>query len=132
MSEDRVEDLLSARRNLVSLEDPLLGLDDRSVADTIADPTDKDPDDVIDRDRISGELGDLLEDLPGREQQVLRWRFGFGREQPHTLREIGDRLGLSRERVRQIEAAALVELREGLEERNLLDISRGESEPFPV
>ena len=132
VSEDRVEDLLRACRNPVSLEDPLFGLDDRSVADAIADPADKDPGDVIDRDRIAGELGDLLQDLPRREQQVLRWRFGFGREQPHTLREIGDRLGLSRERVRQIESAALARLREGLEERNLLDISSGENEPFPV
>ncbi len=132
VSEDRVEDLRSACRNLASLEDPLFGLDDRSVADAIADPSDKDPGDVIDRDRIAGELGDLLRDLPTREQQVLRWRFGFGREQPHTLREIGDRLGLSRERVRQIESAALARLREGLEEQDLLDIGSGEEEPFPV
>jgi len=132
VSEDRVAGLLNARRNLVSLEDPLFGLDDRSVADVIADPADRDLDDVIDRDRIAGELGDLLHELPKREQQILRWRFGFGHEQPQTLREIGDRLGLSRERVRQIESAALVELREALEERNLLDVSSGENEPFPV
>ena len=132
LSEDRVEDLLSACRNLVSLEDPLFGLDDRSVADAIADPADTDPGDVIDRDRIAGELGDLLQDLPRREQQVLRWRFGFGREQPQTLREIGDRLGLSRERVRQIESGALAKLREELEERYPVDISSGEDQPFPV
>ncbi|MBW1684114.1 MAG: sigma-70 family RNA polymerase sigma factor [Deltaproteobacteria bacterium] len=132
MSEDRVEGLLNARRNLVSLEDPLFGRDDRSVADVISDPADRDLGDVIDRDRIAGELGDLLHDLPKREQQVLRWRFGFGHEQPQTLREIGGRLGLSRERVRQIESAALTRLREGLEEQDLLDISGGEEEPFPV
>jgi RNA polymerase primary sigma factor len=132
VSEDRVEDLRSACRNLISLEDPVLGLDDRSVADAIANPADTDPGDVIDRDRIAGELGDLLQDLPTREQQVLRWRFGFGREPPHTLREIGDRLGLSRERVRQIESGALAKLRVKLEERYLLDISSGEDEPFPV
>jgi RNA polymerase sigma factor (sigma-70 family) len=132
VSEDRVEDLRNACRNLVSLEDPLFGLDDRSVADAVADPADTDPGDVIDRDRVAGELGDLLQDLPTREQQVLRWRFGFGREQPHTLREIGDRLGLSRERVRQIESGALAKLREGLEERYLLDVSSEEDEPFPA
>jgi RNA polymerase sigma factor (sigma-70 family) len=132
VSEDRVEDLLAARRSLVSLEDPLFGLDDRSVADTIADPVDRDLDDVMDRDRIAGELGDLIRDLPKREQQVLRWRFGFGREQRQTLREIGARLGLSRERVRQIESAALARLREGLEEQDLLDTSSEENAPTPV
>jgi RNA polymerase sigma factor (sigma-70 family) len=132
MSEDRVEDLLLACRNLVSLEDPVFGLDDRSIADAVADPADEDAGDAIDRDRITGELGDLLQDLPRREQQVLRWRFGFGHERPQTLREIGDRLGLSRERVRQIESGALANLREGLEERELLDISSGEDEPFSV
>jgi RNA polymerase sigma factor (sigma-70 family) len=129
VSEDRVEDLSLACRKLVSLEDPVLGSDDRSVADAIADPADEDLGDSIDRNRIAGELGDLLHDLPKREQQLLRWRFGFGRERPHTLREIGDRLGLSRERVRQIESGALARLREGLEERNLLD---DDDEPLPA
>jgi RNA polymerase sigma factor (sigma-70 family) len=132
LSEDRVEDLLLACRNLVSLEDPVFGLDDRSVIDVIADPADKDLGDAIDRDRMAGELGDLLHDMPRREQQVLRWRFGFGREQPHTLREIGDKMGLSRERVRQIESGALARLRKGLEERRLLDSSSEENEPFSV
>ena len=132
VSEDRVEDLLNARRSPVSLEDPLFGLDDRTVADVIADPADRDLGDVMDRDRIAGELGDLIRDLPKREQQVLRWRFGFGCEQRQTLREIGTRLGLSRERVRQIEAAALAKLREGLEELDLLDISSGDDEPTLV
>jgi len=132
VSEDRIEDLLLSCRNLVSLEDPLFGLDDRTVADVIADPTDTNLGDAIDHGRIAGELGDLLQDLPRREQQVLGWRFGFGREQSHTLREIGDRLGLSRERVRQIESAALAKLREGLEERHPLDISSGQDEPSPV
>jgi len=129
VSKDRVEDLLLACRNLVSLEDPIPGLEDRSVADSIAEPADEDMGDAIDRDRIVGELGDILHDLPKREQQVLRWRFGFGREQPHTLREIGARMGLSRERVRQIESGALASLREGLEQRRLLESGSEEHEP---
>jgi RNA polymerase primary sigma factor len=132
VSEERVEDVLLACRNLVSLEDPVPGLEDRSVADAIANPADRDLGDAIDQDRITGEIGDLLQDLPRREQQVLRWRFGFGREQPHTLREIGDRMGLSRERVRQIESGALERLRAGLEERRLLGGSSEEDQPLPA
>jgi len=126
VSEEQVEDLIRVNQKLVSLEDPLLGLDDRTVADGIADPAGADPADVIDCDRIGPELGDLLRDLPRREQRVLRWRFGLGGERPHTLQEIGDRLGLSRERIRQIESGALTELRRRVEERRPLGASCGE------
>jgi RNA polymerase primary sigma factor len=132
LSQERVEDLLLACRSLVSLEDPVFGSDERSVADVVADPAETDLGDVIDRDRIAGELGDLLDGLPKREQEILRWRFGFGHERPHTLREIGERLGLSRERVRQIECAALEQLREGLGERRFLDASGDENAPSPL
>jgi RNA polymerase primary sigma factor len=57
----------------------------------------------------------LLDKLGGRDASVLRLRFGLGGEDPMTLQAIGDRLGLTRERVRQIEGAALDRLREGLE-----------------
>jgi RNA polymerase sigma factor (sigma-70 family) len=126
VSEEQVEDLIRVNQKLVSLEDPLLGLDDRTVEDLIADPAGADPADVIDCDRIGPELGDLLRDLPRREQRVLRWRFGLGGERPHTLQEIGDRLGLSRERIRQIESGALAELRRRVEERRPLGASCGE------
>jgi RNA polymerase primary sigma factor len=126
VSEEQVEDLLRLNQKLVSLEDPLFGLDDWTVADAIADPAGADPIDAIDRDRIAPELGDLLRNLPRREQRVLRWRFGLGGERPHTLQEIGDRLELSRERVRQIESGALAELRRRVEERHPLGTSYGE------
>jgi RNA polymerase primary sigma factor len=126
VSEEQVEDLLRVNQKLVSLEDPLFGLDDRTVADAIADPAAADPVDAIDRDRIAPELGDLLRGLSRREQRVLRWRFGLGGERPHTLQEIGDRLELSRERIRQIESGALAELRRRVEERHLKSTSYGE------
>jgi RNA polymerase primary sigma factor len=123
MSEEQVEDLLLVSQKPVSLEDPLFGSDNRTVADAIADPAGANPVEAIDRDRIAPELGDLFSDLPRRERQVLRWRFGFGGERPHTLQEIGDRLELSRERIRQIESAALAELRRRIEERHPIGTS---------
>jgi len=126
VSEEQVEDLLFVSQKLVSLDDPLFGSENRIVADAIADPEGAVPDDAIDRDRIAPEIGDLFSDLPRREQQVLRWRFGLGGERPHTLQEIGDRLDLSRERIRQIESGALAELRRRVEERHPIAASFGE------
>jgi RNA polymerase primary sigma factor len=126
VSREQVEDLMLVSQQLVSLDDPLFGSQNRIVADVIAEPEAADPDDAIDRDRIAPDLGDLFSDLPRREQQVLRWRFGLGGERPHTLQEIGDRLDLSRERIRQIESAALAELRRRVEERHPIAAGFGE------
>jgi RNA polymerase primary sigma factor len=58
---------------------------------------------------------DLLARLEPRDASVLRMRFGLGDEEPMTLKEIGERLGLTRERVRQIECEALIKMREQFE-----------------
>jgi RNA polymerase sigma factor (sigma-70 family) len=117
VSEEQLEDLRFVDRKALSLEAPLFDRDDGTIADVIAAPADSDLAHLIDRNRIAGEVADLFSKLPKREQQVLRWRFGLGRERPHTLQEIGHRFELSRERVRQIESAALAELRLRAEER---------------
>ena len=69
---------------------------------------------LADSDELRQVLG-LLEAMPAREATVLRLRFGLGGEGPLTLKEIGDRLGLTCERVRQIEREALAALAEGLQ-----------------
>jgi RNA polymerase primary sigma factor len=69
---------------------------------------------LADADEVRQVLG-LLGRLEPREAAVLRMRFGLDGDEPRTLREIGDRLGYTRERVRQIERGALAKLREGLE-----------------
>ena len=130
LSEEQVEDLIRVNQKPISLEDPLFGLDDRTVADAIADPGGADSVDEIDRDRIAPELGELLRDLPSRERRVLRWRFGLGGGRPHTLQEIGDRLELSRERIRQIESGALAELRRRVEKQHPTSTSCGEMGPW--
>jgi RNA polymerase sigma factor (sigma-70 family) len=121
VSEEQLEDLRSVDRKALSLEAPFSEWEDGTVADVIPAPDDPDLAHLIDRSRIAGEVADLFSELPKREQQVLRWRFGLGRERPHTLQEIGHRFELSRERVRQIESAALAELRLRAEERGAGD-----------
>ena len=56
----------------------------------------------------------MIQSMGDREATVLRMRFGLGDTEPHTLKEIGERLGLTRERVRQIETEALNKLADGL------------------
>ena len=64
-------------------------------------------------------VGSLIGSLTPREQLILRLRYGLGGEEEHTLEQIGQSLGLSRERVRQLEARALKKLRETLPAQNL-------------
>ena len=88
------------------------GLEDVELEDLLRDEATADPTVALERGEQAAALAGLLESLSPRERQVIDWRFGLsGGDEPSTLGEIGARLGLSRERVRQIEAAALMRLR---------------------
>jgi RNA polymerase sigma factor (sigma-70 family) len=96
-----------------SMHAPVQGLDDVAFEDALADEDVTDPVESLDQERVSDAVGRLLEGLDARERKVLMWRFGLeGDGEASTLGEIGKRLGLSRERVRQIESLALSRLRE--------------------
>jgi RNA polymerase primary sigma factor len=85
-----------------------------SLGEMVMDERLKAPDEeLLDHDVLSTVL-ELLENLDTREATVLRMRFGLGDSDPHTLKEIGSELGLTRERVRQIETEALSKLADGL------------------
>jgi RNA polymerase primary sigma factor len=85
-----------------------------SLGEMVMDDRLKAPDEeLLDHDVLSTVL-ELLENLDTREATVLRLRFGLGDSEPHTLKEIGTELGLTRERVRQIETEALAKLADGL------------------
>ncbi len=109
-------DLLS--REAISLESSVAGTEKR-LEDFVADPTSSAPDNGLDGERMRSGVGYLIGALTSREQLILRLRYGLGGEEEHTLEQIGQSLGLSRERVRQLEARALKKLRETLPAQNL-------------
>ncbi len=114
---DRVAATMSPIR---SLHAPLQGLDDVSFEEALPDDEAPDPVEEVDREEMSGAVHGLLSSLSDRERQILAWRFGLqGDESGITLGEIGERLGISRERVRQIEGAALARLRHTSEAQGL-------------
>jgi RNA polymerase primary sigma factor len=87
-----------------------------SLGDTVMDERAKTPEDeLLETDVMTSALR-MLDELEHREATVLRMRFGLGDTEPHTLKEIGEALGLTRERVRQIETEALKRLSDGLKD----------------
>ncbi|NHC15571.1 sigma-70 family RNA polymerase sigma factor [Motilibacter deserti] len=112
MPEAKVIELLDVSRDVLSLEAPLGdGTDDGTLGDILADAQAPDAHEQVAFGLLQDELAQVLSQLPEREQTIMRMRFGLETGREHTLLEIGDRLGLTRERVRQLEKESLRRLR---------------------
>jgi RNA polymerase sigma factor (sigma-70 family) len=106
-----VEELQAAIQPIVRLHQPIA--DDGSIlADILEDEQAPKPDEMLAEEQLQRCLADCLASLTEREAFILRLRFGIDCEHPHTLQEIADILGLSRERVRQLERQAFDKLRQ--------------------
>ncbi len=116
---ETIDRIVSTMTPITSIHAVIGGTDDLVFEDTLEDETTADPVDSIDRDQLRSELEELLRTLEPRERQILEWRYSLEGEEGLTLAEIGDRIGLSRERVRQLEARALRKLRGVAEVREL-------------
>ena len=121
---DEVEKLLrlaSEQDNPLSLDSPIGDEQDISLADLVPDLGAIAPADAATRRLLGDAVLASLEDLDERERDVVRMRFGLDGEQPRTLEEVGRRFGVTRERVRQIEARTMAKLRHPHRSQKLRD-----------
>ena len=116
---DDVKVLTRASRSSLSLNEPVDSEGDSELGDLLEQTGLPDTDELLLRESFSRALRDALAELPARERKVLELRFGLDDDQPKTLREIGEVMGLSRERVRQIESRALNKLRRSHQKHSL-------------
>jgi RNA polymerase primary sigma factor len=119
ISVDDVRILTRASRSSLSLNEPVDSEGDSELGDLLEQTGLPDTDELLLRESFSRALSDALAELPERERKVLELRFGLTDDQPKTLREIGEVMGLSRERVRQIESRALNKLRRSHKKHSL-------------
>ena len=121
INEKQIEMLSRIRQKPASIDAPIRNSEEESLGDLLEDTEAINPVDELHRERLTGSLDSLLVHLSDRERDVLSQRFGLAGSPSHTLQEIANLLGLSRERVRQIQAGAIARLRELGAERGLFD-----------
>ncbi|MGF1466240.1 MAG: sigma-70 family RNA polymerase sigma factor [Sandaracinaceae bacterium] len=112
MPERRVRELMEAMRDTVSLDIPVGEDGSSTLGDLMVDPDQSSPMQPLVDDGLESTLRAALEELTEREQEILRKRFGMDGEEEHTLTDVGQLYGLSRERIRQLQVQALQKLRE--------------------
>ncbi len=124
MPAHKVQEMLNVARRPLSLEMPVDDEGDSELGDFIEDEGVSAPDDVVSSSMLRELLQDVLEDLPPREVRILQMRYGLVDGETYTLEEVGRKLGVTRERIRQIEVQALSRLRHPAHSRKLRDFLR--------
>ena len=109
---DKVENLLEISRRPVSLETPIDDEGDSTFGDFVEDSNSPAPSEEVATHLLHVQLQQALDKLPDREAQILRLRYGLADGRVYTLEEVGQTIGVTRERVRQLEAQALNRLRQ--------------------
>ncbi|MDA1330569.1 MAG: sigma-70 family RNA polymerase sigma factor [Chloroflexi bacterium] len=115
----KVENMIQVARRPLSLESPTDDEEDSTLGDFVQDYESPAPDDTATYNLLREQLGEVLDGLPPREVRILQLRYGLLDGQAYTLEEVGSKMGVTRERVRQIEAQALSRLRHPVVSRKL-------------
>ena len=118
---EKVQYMMKVARRPLSLEMPTTKEGDAVLGDFVEDLETPLPDDTATKHLLKEHLEEVMEALPSREVRILRLRYGVPDGKSHTLQEVGEKVGVSRERVRQIEAQALRRLRQPRIQRILRD-----------
>jgi RNA polymerase primary sigma factor len=121
VSPKKVENMIQVARRPLSLETPTDEEDDSVLGDFIQDEDSPAPVQIVTQNLLREDLQDVLNTLPPREVRILQLRYGLLDGQSYTLEEVGRKMGVTRERVRQIEAQALSRLRHPTHRRRLVD-----------
>lgn len=118
---DKIREIYKISQEPVSLETPIGEEDDSHLGDFIKDEHNMSPEDYTTNELLKDEINDILSTLTEREEKVIRLRFGLEDGKARTLEEVGQMFGVTRERIRQIEAKALRKLRHPSRSRKLKD-----------
>ena len=127
-----VLDAAEAARGIGSLESPIESEDENiTVEDMISESDNQSPENLISVLKLHDELNQALKEIGDRERMILEFRHGLTGQTPMTLEEVGKRLKLSRERIRQIEERALLRLRRVANRMGLIEVNESRSMSTP-
>jgi RNA polymerase primary sigma factor len=116
----RVKNLIDISKDIVSLETPLSSEKNaNTISDIIKDSRGDSPERVTINNKLQDSIEEVLATLSEMESKVIKYRFGLKGERPHSLKEIGDKYNLTKERIRQIEKKAINRLRHPTRMRKL-------------
>jgi RNA polymerase sigma factor (sigma-70 family) len=121
MTEDKVEELREIARDVISLDTPVGEDGNASVGDLIEDDEVLQAAEIAEYRALGEELRALVGTLPPREAMIITLRYGLHDGRQHSLQEVGERVGLTKERIRQLEKQALAELRDPARHESLLE-----------
>jgi len=116
---EKVEHIIKISQETVSLEAPVGEEEDSKLGDFIEDTKHISPEESTAQQLLRDKIKEFLGELAPREQKILKMRFGLEDGRTHTLEEVGQEFGVTRERIRQIEAKALSKLKKGERSKDL-------------
>lgn len=123
---EETQSLRVVSRHPISLHEPLGGDGERALEDFLDDRAAINPGKTVDQHLLRERLGEVLRSLTPREREVIEMRFGLKDGQPRTLEEVARTYGITRERIRQIEARGLLKLRQPLRSQRLAEFAEVE------